>query len=202
MDFTSYFNALFARGGTPYVMPGIYVCNGQLDIDGVHNLTLDLPGVTFAKTVRPKGRAGVHLLRVRLTYNLKLARFRLRGPKIETDGYLPAFEGQHGIGLHATLATIIDAVDVEHVPGDGVYLASMGGRREVTPPRATQILNSRFYDLGRHGVGATAYDGLLIRGNRFEKFHRQWFDHSDRQHPADPHLNETARRDENVIIPA
>ncbi len=179
------FLATLAPGETALFEPGArYRIEGVLLLFKKQDVTIDGNGATFFATTNGKNatppRAGFRhhwprrreQLHVRFGVNIVLRNFTIRGanPKggAEPGAYVPALEGQAGIGISRTSGILIESVRVTDTYGDFIWIT---GRTH-----AVRIRNSSFARSGRQGIAVVSGTAIVIDDNDIRDVARSVFD--------------------------
>lgn len=167
-------------GDTIKLIAGLeYDANTEVLVQNRHGLTIDGTGAYLKRTVAPpSGWQNQRQLQLIGCTNVTIVRLAVKGPKPNSQGYVPALESQHGIAVDSSLGVTLDHCTVQRVNGDGIYISG-------TCQHLTATFNV-VHEAGRHGLTITSANGFTVAGNTLELCHR---------HPVDL---EPGRSDEYV----
>lgn len=149
-------------GGTVQLQGGCFVTNGSLLISGRHNLTIEGGGATIKRFVTPTGFSAQLLITG--STDIVVRDLTIDGPKPDTQGYVPAVEGQPGVDIDNSARVTFTGDTVEHTNGDGFRLSNLND--------APSILNTIVTQSGRHNVAIIGGAGTTIDHSVLSMAHR------------------------------
>lgn len=161
---------------------------GRIDLDprddfvcesSVHALSRELElygnGAKVRRTTRQRGRQ-VMQIHVKFCSGL-IDGLNVVGKKDPDQKYQVAVEGHHGFGLFGCENLTLSNCNISHVPGDFVYMTSVGKKENMRPCRNIILDNVRGDDAGRHAVTRLSVIKLTITEScHFAHYRRQGLD--------------------------
>lgn len=145
-----------------------YRCDASVEIFDKPGFILDLNGATIWRAVHPTTPRVMSVHGRNSAFAIRNG--HILGHKLPQAGYVRAVEGHHGLGVFACPRVEAVNVTIEHVPGDFVYVMSMGHRKphdNLTPCGTVVLDGLECHDAGRHAVSALAVVNLDYSGSRF-----------------------------------